>query len=87
MIHKAPIRRVQGGGADDLVSRLIGAGVRRIPNPVVRAIVEELHEEARPAISEDLAKVIGPNSRHGESINRAANVAARVYRKLNGGAA
>jgi hypothetical protein len=84
MKQGTPIRETQGR-VDVLFGRLIEAGVKRVQNPVARAILEELHEEAKPSIAADLHKALGPKTKHGKHIKRAANFGEKVYRRLNGG--
>ena len=75
------------GRADVLLGRLIEAGVKRVQNPVARAILSELHEEVKPAIAADLHRALGPNTKHGKAIKKAAGFGERVIQRIQGGGA
>lgn len=78
-----PGRPVQpSNGFDAICSRLIEAGIRHVPNPVVRAITEELHEELKGEIAEDLRKHLGPQTRTGDALSKMTRHGGRILNRL-----
>lgn len=85
MIHQPPIvenETPQSGGVDELVSALMDHGLRSLPNPLVRAIAEEVHERVKPSIQSDLRNAVGPGTKGGKVISELVNGAGKVYQRM-----
>lgn len=72
-------------GFDVLIGNLIENGVKRVPNPVVRAIAEELHETLKPTIAEDLRANLGPDTRTGEVLDGLTRHGGKILKRIYGG--
>jgi hypothetical protein len=67
---------------DELVSQLIEGGIKRVPNPIVRAVVEELHDVTKDDIAADLRKNFGPDTEAGKVLDGLTKHGARILRRV-----